>query len=128
MGAYRLAMIALTYWAMRETHPLAARVPPHLGSVMRNCLVLLRSFTFMIPGLVLALSFGGFYGFAALLPFVLIDEIGLSTFGFAMVMPDPGRRVYQRQYASGICGLAILGVALLRRIAIRPKAVAPPPI
>ncbi|MCS6758903.1 MAG: hypothetical protein MO852_07660 [Candidatus Devosia euplotis] len=47
---------------------------------------LLRSSGFVVSALVLALSFGGFYGFAELLPFVLIEEIGLSTFGFAMVM------------------------------------------
>ncbi|MGK2228650.1 MAG: DHA1 family bicyclomycin/chloramphenicol resistance-like MFS transporter [Devosia sp.] len=86
MGAYGLGLIALTQWATRETHPVAARVPFRLGSVMRNYGALLTSSAFMIPGLVLALSFGGFYGFAALLPFVLIGEIGLSTFQFAMVM------------------------------------------
>jgi DHA1 family bicyclomycin/chloramphenicol resistance-like MFS transporter len=86
MGAYGLALIALTQWATRETHPEAARVGFRLGNVLRNYWVLLRSSAFIVPGLVLALSFGGFYGFAALLPFVLIDEIGLSTFGFAMVM------------------------------------------
>ena len=86
MGAYGLAVIALTTFAARETHPPAARVPFRVGIILRNYRKLLVSPGFMIPALVLALSFGGFYGFAALLPFVLIDEIGLTTFQFAMVM------------------------------------------
>ena len=86
MGAYGLGLIALVQWGARETHPVAARVPFRVRSVVANYATLLRAPAFMAPALVLALSFGGFYGFAALLPFVLIDEIGLSTFGFAMVM------------------------------------------
>jgi len=86
MAAYGLGLIALTVGATRETHPVSARVPFRVGSIARNYGKLLTSSAFMIPGLVLALSFGGFYGFAALLPFVLIGEIGLSTFAFAMAM------------------------------------------
>ena len=86
MAAYGLGLIALMQWGARETHAETARVPFRLGTVVRNYWTLLKSATFMAPALVLALSFGGFYGFAALLPFVLINEIGLSTFGFAMVM------------------------------------------
>ena len=86
MAAYGVGLIALIQWGARETHAAAARSPFHLGTIARNYWLLLRSAAFMIPALVLALSFGGFYGFAALLPFVLIDEMGLSTFGFAMVM------------------------------------------
>lgn len=86
MGAYGVAIIALTAFVARETHPPAARVPFAVGTIVHNYGKLLASPAFMIPALVLALSFGGFYGFAALLPFVLIDEIGLTTFQFAMVM------------------------------------------
>lgn len=86
MAAYGGAIIAMTIWATRETHPPAARVPFRPLQVARNYGTLLASAPFMIPALVLALSFGGFYGFAALLPFVLIGDIGLDTFQFAMAM------------------------------------------
>lgn len=86
MGVYGAGIIAMTILVTRETHPMVARVPFRPVTVLRNYGTLVRSPAFMIPALVLALSFGGFYGFAALLPFVLIDEIGLSTFQFAMVM------------------------------------------
>jgi DHA1 family bicyclomycin/chloramphenicol resistance-like MFS transporter len=86
MGAYGLAMMALVGWVARETHPPAARLPFRLGRVLRNYWTLLRAREFVLPALVLALSSGGFYSFAALLPFVLIGELGLSTFAFAMVM------------------------------------------
>lgn len=86
MGGYGVGMIALTSLATRETHPAVARVPFRVSQIIRNYGALLRSPNFMVPALLLSLSFGGFYGFAALLPFVLIDEGGLSTFQFAMVM------------------------------------------
>ncbi|RZA12379.1 MAG: MFS transporter, partial [Proteobacteria bacterium] len=86
MGAYGVAIVALTAFVARETHPPSARVPFRVGTILRNYGALLAAPAFMIPALVLALSFGGFYGFAALLPFVLIDEIGLTTWQFAMVM------------------------------------------
>jgi DHA1 family bicyclomycin/chloramphenicol resistance-like MFS transporter len=86
MGLYGLGIIALTRFTTRETHPPAARIPFRPLSVICNYRILLASPAFMIPALLLALSFGGFYGFAALLPFVLIDEIGLTPFQFALVM------------------------------------------
>jgi DHA1 family bicyclomycin/chloramphenicol resistance-like MFS transporter len=86
MGLYGLGIIALTWFTTRETHQPAARIPFRPLSVICNYRILLASPAFMIPALLLALSFGGFYGFAALLPFVLIDEIGLTPFQFALVM------------------------------------------
>jgi DHA1 family bicyclomycin/chloramphenicol resistance-like MFS transporter len=86
MGLYGLGIIALTWFTTRETHPPAARIPFRPLSVICNYRILLASPAFMIPALLLGLSFGGFYGFAALLPFVLIDEIGLTPFQFALVM------------------------------------------
>lgn len=86
MALYGLAIIGLTGLVTRETHPPERRMPFRLGSVLRNYGLLLRSPTFMLPGLLLGLVFGGFNGFATLLPFVLIGEIGLTPFQFAMFM------------------------------------------
>ncbi|ODT77493.1 MAG: hypothetical protein ABS76_27340 [Pelagibacterium sp. SCN 64-44] len=86
MALYGLGVIALTAWVARETHPPERQVALRPLAVLGHYRALLGSPAFMLPALILALAFGGFYGFAALLPFVLIDELGLGTFQFAMVM------------------------------------------
>lgn len=86
MAGFGLAIIALLGFAGRETLPETARVPLHLGTIMANYGRLLRAPQFMLPALVLACSFGGFYVFPALLPFVLIDRLGLTPLQFAVVM------------------------------------------
>ena len=86
MAGFGLAVIALLGLGARETLPAEARVPPQPRRVLTNYGRLLAAPDFLMPALVLALSFGGFYGFAALLPFILIDQIGLTPFQFAMAM------------------------------------------
>lgn len=86
MAGFGLAVIALLGLGARETLPAKARVPLHPGQVLANYGRLLAAPAFLMPALVLALSFGGFYGFAALLPFILIDQIGLTPFQFAMAL------------------------------------------
>ena len=86
MAGFGLAVIALLGLGARETLPAEARVPLHPRRVLTNYGRLLAAPDFLMPALVLALSFGGFYGFAALLPFILIDQIGLTPFQFAMAM------------------------------------------
>ncbi|SNB51544.1 MFS transporter, DHA1 family, bicyclomycin/chloramphenicol resistance protein [Arboricoccus pini] len=82
-----LAILVLIFWT-RETNrrpdPGAARP----ARVMRNYLTLATSRRFMRPGLLLALTVGGYYTFAPLMPFVLIQRVGLSPpqFGLAMAM------------------------------------------
>ncbi|NGP19335.1 multidrug effflux MFS transporter [Devosia chinhatensis] len=41
---------------------------------------------FIFPSLLLGLTFSGFHGFTALLPFILIDDLGLTPFQFAMAL------------------------------------------
>lgn len=82
-----LAIVTLFFWT-RETNrrpdPAAARP----ARVMRNYALLVTSRRFMRPGLLLALTVGGYYTFAPLMPFVLIQRVGLSPpqFGLAMAM------------------------------------------
>ena len=61
-------------------------MPLVFSQVVANYGRLLSSVQFMVPAMLLALAFGGFYAFSALLPFVLLDQIGLTTFQFAMTM------------------------------------------
>lgn len=114
MAAYGLALLALTTWTTRETHPVAARTPFRPAHVIRNYGLLLRSSAFLGPALVLALSFGGFYGFAALLPFVLIDELGLTTFQFAMAMLIQTGAFISGNILAGYAASRLSGVGMVR--------------
>lgn len=86
MAGFGLAIIALLGFGARETLPEAARNPLRPGKILTNYGRLLMAPDFILPAAVLALTFGGFYVFPALLPFVLIDQLGLTPFQFAMVM------------------------------------------
>jgi len=86
MAGFGLAIISLLGFSARETLPETRRVPLRLGTVLGNYARLLRTPAFLFPAGTLAAAFGGFYASAALLPFVLIDEIGLTPFLFAMAM------------------------------------------
>ena len=86
MAAFGVAIITLLGFGARETLPETARVPLAPRRILRNYADLLRAPDFVLPALMLALAFGGFYGFAALLPFVLIEDIGLTPFQFAMAL------------------------------------------
>lgn len=86
MAGFGLLIIALLGFGAHETLPDTARVPLEARRLLGNYGLLLRSPDFLLPALLLALAFGGFYGFSALLPFVLIGGIGLSPLHFALVM------------------------------------------
>ncbi|WP_224703512.1 multidrug effflux MFS transporter [Devosia aquimaris] len=114
MASYGALLMVLIGVAARETHPEAARMPLRPTIVIGNYGRLLSDRRFMLPALVLALSFGGFYGFAALLPFILIDEIGLSTFGFAMVMLIQTGAFISGNVLAGYAARRLDGLAMVR--------------
>ncbi|KKC40972.1 hypothetical protein WH87_02125 [Devosia epidermidihirudinis] len=114
MAAYGAAIIGMTMLATRETHPKAQRIPFRPVQVMRNYGTLLVSRQFMVPALVLAMAFGGFYGFAALLPFVLIGDIGLTTFQFAMAMLVQTGAFITGNVVAGYMARRLDGVAMVR--------------
>lgn len=86
MSGFGLAIIALLGFSARETLPPERRVPLNPHTIVGNYARLLRAPAFLLPAGTLAAAFGGFYASAALLPFVLIDQIGLTPFQFAMAM------------------------------------------
>ena len=114
MATFGAGIIAMIMVVARETHPEAARVPFRPVSVLVNYGKLLRSRQFMVPALVLALSFGGFYGFAALLPFILIGDIGLSTFQFAMVMLIQTAAFITGNVVAGYMAGRLSGIGMVR--------------
>ena len=86
MAGFGLAILALLGWGARETLPEDARQPFRPRVIFGNYRQLLTSADFMFPSLLLGLTFSGFHGFTALLPFIFIDDMGLTPFQFAMAM------------------------------------------
>ena len=96
MAGFGLAIIALLGFGARETLPEGSRIPLHLGRILGNYARLLAAPDFLLPALVLAMIFGGFYGFTALLPFILGGCAATSTHrsrrGWRDPSPCPTRR------------------------------------
>jgi DHA1 family bicyclomycin/chloramphenicol resistance-like MFS transporter len=86
MAGFGLAILALLGFSSRETLPPERRIPFSPSVIFKNYKTLLTSKDFIVPALLLGLTFGGFHGFTALLPFVLINDLGLTPFQFAMAM------------------------------------------
>jgi DHA1 family bicyclomycin/chloramphenicol resistance-like MFS transporter len=86
MAGFGLAILALLGISARETLPPERRVPLQPGVILANYGRLLTAPDFIFPSLLLCLVFSGFHGFTALLPFILIDDLGFTPFQFAMAM------------------------------------------
>ncbi|WP_244644109.1 multidrug effflux MFS transporter [Azorhizobium oxalatiphilum] len=87
MVIYGLVLVALLALAVPETNAAPDPVHVHPARVLRNYRTLLTDRGFMRPSLVIGFTLGGIYTLAAVLPFVLIERIGLTPvqFGLAMV-------------------------------------------
>lgn len=86
MAGFGLAIVAMLGTNARETLPAAARIPFNPRVIFSNYRALLSAPDFVFPALLLSLAFSGFHSFTALLPFILIDDMGLTPFQFAMAM------------------------------------------
>jgi DHA1 family bicyclomycin/chloramphenicol resistance-like MFS transporter len=86
MAGFGLAILALLATNVRETLAEEARVPLRPAVIIGNYRRLLAAPDFVFPSLLLGLTFSGFHGFTALMPFLLIDGMGLTPFQFAMAM------------------------------------------
>lgn len=114
MALYGAFLMALMAWGARETHPAAQRIPFRPVTIIFSYGRLLRASRFMAPAGVLGLSFGGFYGFAALLPFILIDNIGLTPFQFAMTMLIQTGSFITGNVLAGYCARRLDGETMVR--------------
>ncbi|MBP2230973.1 DHA1 family bicyclomycin/chloramphenicol resistance-like MFS transporter [Azospirillum agricola] len=85
MAVYGLVVLLL-FAGVPETN--AARNPDNArpSRVLRNYATLLADRRFMRAGLVLGLTLGGLYTLAALLPFVMIETVGMTPTHFGMAM------------------------------------------
>ena len=89
--------------------PHLIRHRPYPGQVLRNYAMLLRDGDFMHGSLVLGCAVGAFYTLAVMLPFVLMEKIGLTPTQFGLVM--------LAQASFYALGAAVTG-RLLRRIKV----------
>ncbi|MGR0187821.1 multidrug effflux MFS transporter [Azospirillum aestuarii] len=107
MTLYGLAVLTVFAVGTAETNRTRDRSAARPGPVIRNYRTLLTDRRFMRAGLVLGTTLGGLYTMAALLPFVMIEGVGLSptVFGFAMLL----------QTGSYTLGATLAG-RLLRRV------------
>lgn len=107
MTLYGGVVLAVFAFGVRETNAHRHRGHAHPGRVLRNYATLLANRTFMSASLAAGLSLGGMYALSAILPFVLIDTVGLTPtqFGLAMLLQTGG-------YTAG----AAVANRLLRRV------------
>ena len=96
-----LAVVLLTLTPETLAHPDPSRLRPL--RLVRNYGRLLASPAFLSPSIVFGCSAGGLYTMATLLPFVMINEVGLTPtlFGFSMIMQS---------------GSYLFGAILMRRL------------
>ncbi len=129
-----LAIVLLTLTPETMSNPDPSRLRPM--RLLRNYGRLLVSPAFLGPSIVFGCTAGGLYTMATLLPFVMIDEVGLTptVFGFSMIMQSGSylfgailmRRLLRRFEAHRMVpvGIALMVVAgLLLAVILR---VAPP--
>jgi DHA1 family bicyclomycin/chloramphenicol resistance-like MFS transporter len=86
MAGFGLAILAMLGTSARETLPVEQRIPFNARVIFSNYRALMTAPDFVFPALLLSLAFSGFHSFTALLPFILIDDMGLTPFQFAMAM------------------------------------------
>ena len=111
MVAYGIVVVLVLGFGVRETNRAPDPTKAHPSQIARSYMILLHDRGFMRAGLLLGLMLGGIYTLAVLLPFVMIDLVGLTPtqFGLAMIC----------QTGSYMLGAAVTGRALRRIPATR---------
>ena len=87
MVAFGVALVVLVLTGLPETNRTLDRAAVRPVRLLRTYVSLLGDRRFLRPSLAIALTIGVFYTLATVLPFVLIDRVGLSPseFGYAML-------------------------------------------
>jgi DHA1 family bicyclomycin/chloramphenicol resistance-like MFS transporter len=127
MVLYGLALVGLFSTVVPETlaHPDPAAARPARLALSYGTLI--RDLRFLRPSIVIACTTGGLYAMATMLPFVLIDEVGLTPtqFGVGMLaqsgsfmlgtlaMQQLLKRVEAHRLVPVGLGAILFGVALL---------------
>ena len=111
MNLYGIALAAAVVFLLPETnqHRDPARIRP--ARLIANYTAVIRDARFLQPTLLVGMTLGSIYSIATIIPFVIIDRVGLSPaqFGFGMMV----------QSVSFICGTVVTGRLLKRMDAER---------
>ncbi|WP_208984905.1 multidrug effflux MFS transporter [Stappia sp. TSB10GB4] len=111
MLIYGLVLGLAVLACLRETNPYIDRANLRPRVLLRNYWTLLSDPRYMQPSLLVGFGIGTIYTLASVLPFVMIDHVGLtpSQFGFGMMV----------QSGSFISGTIVAGIAMRRVDAAR---------
>jgi DHA1 family bicyclomycin/chloramphenicol resistance-like MFS transporter len=87
MATYGIAIMVIFRLAVPETRPPLGLHDQRPRGLLVSYAALIRDVRFLRPSIVVACSIGSIYTLATILPFVLIDEAGLTPvqFGFGML-------------------------------------------
>ncbi|MDR3493970.1 MAG: multidrug effflux MFS transporter [Ancalomicrobiaceae bacterium] len=88
MVGYGLLVVAMVALLVPETNRAPHIAHAHPAGLMRVYAGLVADRRFIFPGVTLGMSVGGIYTLATILPFVLINKVGLTAtaFGYAMMI------------------------------------------
>ncbi len=110
MFAYAVVVVVMVWIFLPETNSARDRAHAHPFRIAGNYAALLRDRRFVAPATLMALVLGGVYTLPSLMPFVLIDKLGLTPLQYAFVV--------LAQTAALLVGNLIVG-RLLRRVNAR---------
>ncbi|MFV0279538.1 MAG: multidrug effflux MFS transporter [Rhodoblastus sp.] len=110
MFVYAIMVVVMVWIYLPETNSAPDRAHARPLRIFRNYSLLVRDRRFVAPSALMALALGGVYTMPTLLPFVLIDRLGLTPLEYAFVV--------LAQTAAMLVGNVIVG-RLLRRISAR---------
>jgi DHA1 family bicyclomycin/chloramphenicol resistance-like MFS transporter len=80
-----LGTVVTTARSLPETLPPQARQPLHPRALWRNYRAVLTHGDFLLLALIPAFNFAAFFMYVAVAPAFLIDQLGISTWGFAVL-------------------------------------------
>lgn len=86
MFAYAIVVVVMVWVFLPETNSARDRAQAHPLRIAGNYASLLRDRRFVAPATLMALVLGGVYTLPSLMPFVLIDRLGLTPLQYAFVM------------------------------------------
>ena len=110
MFAYAVVVVGMVWIFLPETNSARDRAHAHPLRIAGNYLSLLRDRRFIAPAGLMAFVLGGVYTLPSLMPFVLIDKLGLTPLQYALVVLV--------QTGALLTGNLVVG-RLLRRISAR---------
>ncbi|SON57329.1 Inner membrane transport protein YdhC [Hartmannibacter diazotrophicus] len=86
MVLYGIALVSMLLYVLPETNLSRTRGAARPGTLVTNYRMLLADSRFLRPVLVLGGTVGGIYAIATMLPFLLIDIVGLTPMEFGVGM------------------------------------------